>query len=135
MNIQTILPPCRWFFLCMFLIPANFLAAQEFIAGTSSNISSETPNYLRFQKRMPAGFEGYVIEVATSEYPLQRTHPVFRKFGNIYYHKLREGGYSYLILTGFSDVRSVEEFHRQVVRGKVEDSKVIEYKKGVRFIK
>lgn len=88
----------------------------------------------RFHKKLPTFYEGYAIEVATSDYPLDRTTPVFRQFGGIHYDKLDEGGYSYLILGRFSDKKSAITFLHTVVMHRAKDARVVKYKEGNRSI-
>lgn len=133
MNRQT-----TTLFACLFLIfiVGNTAIAQDYLASAERPVKKETAlTAVRFQKKMPAGYDGYVVQIAASEYPMQRDEPVFRQFGNVYYDKLREGGFSYVIMTHFSDLKSALDFCENVVRGKVADAKVIEYDNGVRTIK
>jgi hypothetical protein len=102
--------------------------------GTSNPAPRDLPS-VRFQKRLPAGFTGYAVEIGTSEYPIEPTNSLFRQFGNVHYEKLRQGGYSYLILTEFSDEKSARHFHQSVVLPKVQDALVVEYRKGTRMLR
>lgn len=93
---------------------------------------SNTP--YRFHKKLPSLYEGYAIEVAASNYPLDRTDGVFRKFGGIHYDKLDEGGYSYLILGRFSDEKSALHFLNTIILPRANDARLILYKEGNRSI-
>ncbi len=100
-------------------------------AAASSNAS--TPYH--FHKKLPQMFSGYAIEIAaTNRFPLDRTNPIFRQFGNIYSEKLTEGGYSYLILGKFSSKDSALHFVQTIIKPKVEEARLFEYKDGIRKV-
>ena len=88
----------------------------------------------RFHKKLPSLYEGYAIEVAASNYPLDRRNPLFRQFGGIHYDKLDEGGYSYLILGRFSDEKSALSFLHNAVLHRAKEARVVHYKEGTRNI-
>ncbi len=113
------------------------LSAQEYFADNSTAYvpTEQVTKVYRLQKRLPAFYTGFAIEVATSDLPVQKSHPIYGKFGKIYYHKLKEGGYSYLIQTPFSDLKSVRKFYENVVKSKSNDARIIKYNKGKRKIK
>ncbi len=92
----------------------------------------ETPSPYRFHKKIPALYEGYAIEVASSTYPLDRANPVFRQFGNVHYDKLERGGYSYLILGRFSNDESALRFLNTIIVPKAKEAKLVHYKDGIR---
>jgi hypothetical protein len=96
-------------------------------AASSNNLSA-----YRFHKKLLQTYSGYAIEVAFSEYPLQRDHPVFRQFGNIYYDKLVEGGYSYLITAAFSSEEAARHFVSHIILPKTPEARLIVYKAGNR---
>jgi hypothetical protein len=95
---------------------------------------SETNEVFRFHKKLPSLYEGFAIEVASSDYPLDRTDKVFRQFGGIHYDKLDEGGYSYLVLGRFSDEESALSFLQNVVIHRAKEARVVRYKEGNRSI-
>lgn len=90
------------------------------------------PSVYRFHKKLPAVYNGYAIEIATSEYPMSKTEPIFKKFGNVKYHKLPEGGYSYLITTEFKNREDAFSFFKTIVKPKVETARLLRYDYGVR---
>jgi hypothetical protein len=90
------------------------------------------PSVYRFHKKLPAMYNGFAIEIAFAEYPMSKTEPIFRKFGKVKYHKLPEGGYSYLITTDFKDREDAFSFFKNIVKPKVETAKLIRYDFGVR---
>lgn len=101
-----------------------------------SKTKKEEPSseVFRFHKKLPTLYQGYAIEIATSDYPLDRTTPIFRQFGGIHYDKLDEGGYSYLILGRFADKESALSFLHNVVLHRAKDARVVHYKEGERNI-
>ena len=116
----------------------SYLGSESaYVAPKASHISSSVssiPSTYRFHKKLPQLFSGYAIEVAASNYPLQRDNPVFRQFGNIHYEKLREGGYSYLILASFSSQDAALGFIKTIILPKVAEARLFEYKDGIRKV-
>lgn len=111
------------------------LFAQDYIASNQLISPDEIPTAYRLQKRLSAVHNGFVIEVGTSEFPKKRADPLFKKFGKIYYHKLREGGYSYVIKAEFSELKSVKRFNNTVIKPKVREARIYEYKMGKRKLR
>ena len=87
-----------------------------------------------FHQRFPQLFTGMAIEIATSTYPMDKSNPVFRQFGNVRYEKLPEGGYSYLIMANFSNKEAALEFVQNVVKPKAEGARLIQYADGNRKV-
>jgi hypothetical protein len=120
------------------------LSAQDFVVITEpvqkENINKpegpvireKLPSVYRFHKKLPAMYNGYAIEIAKAEYPMGKSEPIFKKFGNVKYHKLHEGGYSYLITTDFKNVEDAQAFYESIVKPKVETAKLIRYEYGIR---
>ena len=100
----------------------------------AKKVAAEMPAPYNAHKKLPVFYEGYAIEVATSTYPLDRKNQVFRKFGNIHYDKLERGSYSYLILGGFSNDKSILHFLQNVIAPQVKDARAVHYKEGIRRI-
>ncbi len=92
----------------------------------------EIPDYYRHHKKLSSNYEGYAIELTTSDLPLKRNYFLFNQFGNVNYDKLNEGGYSYCILANFSSKKSVEHFLETIILPKAPEARLIEYKKGKR---
>ena len=88
----------------------------------------------RSHKRFPQLFTGMAIEIATSTYPMDKANPMFRQFGNVFYQKLPEGGYSYLIMTNFSSIEAALEFAQSVVKPKAENARLIQFNEGNRKV-
>ena len=89
---------------------------------------------VRTHKRFPQLYTGWAIEIATSTYPMDKSEPVFRQFGNVMYEKLPEGGYSYLIKANFSTKEAGLDFMKNVVRPKAEKAKLIQFNDGNRKV-
>ena len=81
---------------------------------------------------MPASFTGFAVELTTSDRPLTTAFPLFRKFGNIHYDKLRRGRYTYLIPVGFRKRESVEKYLADVILPRVPGATIVEYINGLR---
>ncbi len=88
----------------------------------------------RSYKRFPQLFSGMAIEIATSTYPMDKSNPIFRQFGNVFYEKLSDGGYSYLIMANFSSKDAGLEFLKNVVKPKAEKARLIQYSEGNRKV-
>lgn len=107
-----------------------FVATRPVPHSTAS--SSANPKIYRSYKKLPQLYNGFAIEVASSNFPLQQSNPVFRQFGNLHYEKLREGGYSYLILYDFSSKEAALDFVKTIIRPKATEAILFEYKDGIR---
>ncbi|MCB0521037.1 MAG: hypothetical protein H6577_20100 [Lewinellaceae bacterium] len=88
----------------------------------------------RFHKKLQKMYSGYAIEVAASNYPLERNDAIFRQFGNVHYDKLIEGGYSYLILANFDSDKSALHFLQTIIQPKANEARLFLYKDGNRKI-
>ncbi|MCF8244232.1 MAG: hypothetical protein K9J37_03370 [Saprospiraceae bacterium] len=129
-------------FLLLYLGTAVFsqggtaFEAENTIAAISSPVKKTPPAPLsvRSYKRFPALYNGLAIEIATSTYPMDKTNPIFRKFGNVHYEKLSEGGYSYLIMANFSSKESALDFVQNVVKPKAEKARLIQFSDGNRKV-
>lgn len=133
MNINC-LPPAL--FLLLFIFSTNKIVAQEYYASNVSMASIDRASKVyRMQKRISAVYDGYAIEVAASELPVEKSHPIFQNFGKIFYQKLNGGGYSYLIKAEFKDLKSVRHFADMVVRPKIPYARIFKYKKGKRKLR
>jgi len=110
--------------------------SQDYYASADTGDKSEKISTVyRLHKKLPAFHNGYVIELATSEFPIKKDHPIFKKFGKVFYHKLREGGYSYVIKANFAELKSAKNFCDNIIKPRYENARVYEYKKGVRKLK
>lgn len=134
--------------LCLFGMSFGLFAQSQANAKTalnnspnvySSSVKKETKQYqskatssYRYHKKLPATFTGFVIELEASNYPLERGYPLFKQFGNVYYDKLEQGGYSYVIKTNFSKSEAIEKFLADVIIHKAPEARVLEYKLGKR---
>ena len=133
MNINC-LPPILFLFL--FFISTNQIVAQEYYASTDAVAPPDRISKVyRMQKRLSAVYDGYAIEVASSELPVEKSHPIFQNFGKIYYQRLNGGGYSYLIKAEFKDLKSVKHFADAVVKPKMPYARIFKYKKGKRKLR
>jgi len=68
------------------------LASVSSVSRPATKTGSSSAAAFRFFKRLPQAYSGYLIEVASANYPLTGEHPVFKQYGNVFYDKLREGG-------------------------------------------
>lgn len=130
--------------LCLNSISVDAQTTQHF-QGEIAFLSSPNPtpkgqsnrtgsSIYRVAKKLSFVYSGYAIEIACSTLPLDKYHPIFSQFGNVYYHKLKEGGYSYLILAEFSSDRSALEFLQNIIQPRVKTAKLYIYKDGNRKV-
>lgn len=89
----------------------------------------------RHHNALPETFEGIVIELTTSDFPLKRDYPLFKQFGQVYYDRVKDEGYSYCIIANFNSEQSLRKYLDQVIKPKASEAKLVEYKKGKRTIK
>ena len=81
---------------------------------------------------MSVTHSGIVLELITSDLPLKRDYSLFKKFGNIYYDRLDEGGYAYCILTDFSKIKQAKAYLQQMISPHAPEAKVVKYQLGRR---
>lgn len=110
------------------------LAVVEPTTKSKTNKTQPVSSAARFHKRFPQLFTGMAIEIAKSDYPMDKTDPLFRQFGNVLYEKLPDGGYSYLIMANFSSKEAALEFLQKVVKPKTEKALLIQYDEGNRKV-
>lgn len=136
------LPLLTTVLLCLVTISTQAQDSPSFSGEIAFVKSSETtptgksnsPNtsIYRVAKKLSYIYNGFAFEIAASNLPLDKYHPIFKQFGNVYYHKLIDGGYSYLILADFSDQNAAETFLKDIIKPKVQAAKLFNYKDGNR---
>ena len=131
--------------LCLFLSISTLCAqeqALEVFLPSSNNIfdtDSQQPAleatatvHYRHHKKLPVTHSGIVIELITSDILLQRTAPLFKQFGKVYFDQLEEGGFTYCILTDFNSLEKAKIYMRQMVSHRAPLAKVVKYQFGKR---
>lgn len=102
---------------------------------TKSPKATTTKNnkdYFRHHKRLPKTFDGFAIELTTSDFPLSRNYHLFEQFGMVYFEKSNNVGYAYLIMIDFSSKKAIEDYIKNIIVHKAPEAKLVEYKKGKR---
>lgn len=94
---------------------------------------SKPKDFYRHHKKLPATFEGEVIELTTSDFPLKRDYYLFDQFGEVYFDRVSGVGYSYCIIVDFKSKKSIKSFLKNVVLHKAPEAKIITYKNGNRL--
>ncbi|MFT5165802.1 MAG: hypothetical protein ACI8P3_001031 [Saprospiraceae bacterium] len=97
--------------------------------------TNNTKDFYRHHKRLPVTFEGYAIELTTSDFPLSRDYHLFEQFGKVYYDQVKGQGYSYLILVDFSSKKAIEQYIGKVLVYRAPEARIVAYKKGKRSFK
>jgi hypothetical protein len=99
--------------------------------SNESSVSTLPPMiFFRKAKKISAAYDGYAIELTTSERPLLHNDPIFKKFGNIIFDRQEDGKYAYLIPVPFSSKKSTESFLENVIKPNTPAAKLVVYKKG-----
>lgn len=88
----------------------------------------------RYHRKLAKTHTGIVIELMASNLPLERDLAIFKQFGNVFYDKLDEGGYSYVIKTNFTSTEAAQKFLNNIIIHKAPDGRVIEYDEGKRKV-
>ncbi len=112
-----------------------FHATENTSKTTQFQQRSYTPKkviYYRHHKKLSVTHSGIVLELITSDLPLKRDYSLFKKFGNIYYDRLDEGGYAYCILTDFSKIKQAKAYLQQMISPHAPEAKVVKYQLGRR---
>jgi len=137
-TLRTLMLLCAACTFCTSISAQMAIAYDGDVAYVTNQANKEkeepSDEVFRFHKKLPSLYQGYAIEVATSDYPLDRTAPVFRQFGGIHYDKLDQGGYSYLVLGRFASEKSALTFLQNVVIHRAKEARVVRYKEGNRSI-
>ena len=130
--------------LCLNTIYSHAQSAQSFqgevafVAAPKATPAGKTHNrntsIYRVARKLSYIYSGYAIEIASSNLPLDKYHPIFKQFGNVYYHKLNEGGYSYMILAEFSSEDAALDFLRNIIQPRAKSAKLLLYKAGNRKV-
>ena len=94
-----------------------------------------TKEFYRHHKKLPVTFDGYVIELTSSDFPLKRDYHLFEQFGKVYYDQVENIGYSYLIIADFSSKKAMEEYVQNVIKHKAPEARVVQYNNGKRMTK
>jgi hypothetical protein len=102
---------------------------------TTKKVIPKIKDTYRHHKALPETFEGMVIELTTSDLPLQRDYPLFKQFGQVFYDRVKDLGYSYCIIANFSSERALRQYLEQVISPKAPEAKLVEYKNGKRIEK
>ncbi len=109
------------------------VTAKEAKSTPSQDKPAITSSY-RYHRKLSKTHTGIVIELAASNFPLERDKAIFKQFGNVYYDKLIEGGYSYVIKTNFTSFEATKNFLNNIIIHKAPEARIIEYKEGKRRI-
>ena len=96
---------------------------------------SNTTDFYRHHKKLPITFEGLVIELTTSDFPLSRDYHLFEQFGEVYFDRVEGQGYSYIILVDFSSKKAIRQYIDQVIIHKAPEARIVQYKNGKRYLK
>ncbi len=89
-------------------------------------------DFYRHHKKLPKTFEGYAIELTTSDFPLARDYHLFEQFGEVFYERRKGQGYAYLIMINFSSKKAIESYIKNIIIHKAPEAHLVEYKKGKR---
>lgn len=125
-----------YFLLLLFSVQAQNEVAYNsnplFVDNKTHKVISKKGN--GYNKKVPAVYSGYAIELKTSEFPLIENDKDFQNFGKVYYDKTMQGTYSYVILADFNRKQGVIDYINNVVKYRIKSKKlkVVEYKNGRR---
>lgn len=97
------------------------------------SIKNAEKDFYRHHKKLPSTYDGYLIELTTSDFPLKRDYHLFKQFGQVYYQHIKGLGYAYLIKADFSSRKSIEQYVENIIKHKAPEAQVFEYKKGKRI--
>lgn len=101
---------------------------------TASDTRKQVSTYRKASKKLSARHHGYVIEIASANYPLDDSQEIFKQFGNVFYDKLPGGGYSYCIKVDFSSLDAIRNYLNNNIIYRVPEARIIQYKKGKRSL-
>ena len=88
--------------------------------------------FYRHHKPLPAKYSGYIIELTHSKLPLRRDDQLFKYFGNVFYDKFSQEGFSYGIKLNFDNKKEMQRYLNEVILPNAPKAKIVKYKKGIR---
>ena len=106
--------------------------SAKIISNQPAYYPKKAPTYYRHHKKLPLTYSGIVLELTTSELPLERNHQLFKQFGNVHYDQLDKGGYAYCILTSFTDIKKATAYLQTMIVRRAPSAKVVKYQLGKR---
>ncbi len=104
----------------------------EVRSRTKKSKRSTKIDVYRHHRAMPAGYDGYVVELILAERPLARNHQLFNQFGSVYYDLTPEGKYAYCLLVDFSRRSALEQYVKKMIIHRAPEARVVEYRDGKR---
>jgi hypothetical protein len=109
-------------------------AFNEILEHSNIGEDNQIAHYYRHHRKLPTFFDGFAVELTTSDLPLRRDYPLFEQFGNVLVDQLDEGGFSYLI-TGFRSEKAAKTILKEMIQHRAPEATVVHYNKGKRKTK
>ena len=97
---------------------------------TASKTDSKPLCTIRHHQRMPIDFQGFLVELASSDEPLSRSNPLFSPYGIIHYREVDNGIRKYYLVTQFNTIETLAKYFNDRVRPNTPGAKMIRVKKG-----
>jgi len=105
--------------------------ADAMINGGSAGFIPTEDAIIGPVKLIPAGYNGYKIQIGAFSKPLQANSPVLVRHGNIYVDRNTKGNFNYMI-GDFDSRESADGFLKDIISKQYPDAIIVTYKDGVK---
>ena len=88
--------------------------------------ANEVPKYFRHFKKLSEMYEGYLVELLVSDFPVSRANKILSRYGKVYYElDTTEEKYHYYLPIPFEADNMSLDFYESVIKPHNPDSKLI----------
>lgn len=95
-------------------------------AEKSENETASVPKYFRHFKKLSEVYEGYLVELLVTDYPVSRANGILARYGKVYYElDLVDEKYHYYLPIPFEKDDISLDFYETVIKPHNPDSKLI----------
>lgn len=102
---------------------------EPFYVDPSEEIQNETadvPDYFRHFKKLSEVYQGYLVELLVTDYPVSRANDILARYGKVYYElDLVDEKYHYYLPIPFEEDNVSLDFYEKVIKPHNPDSKLI----------
>jgi outer membrane protein OmpA-like peptidoglycan-associated protein len=105
--------------------------ADALINGGGGGFISTEDALIGPVKLIPAGYNGYKIQIGAFSKPLEANNPVLVRHGNIYVDRNSKGNFNYMI-GDFDSREAADGFLKDIISKQYPDAIIVTYKDGVK---
>lgn len=87
---------------------------------------TNVPDYFRHYKKLSEMYEGYLVDLLVTDYPVSRANAILSRYGKVYYElDEQDGKYHYYLPIPFAEDAVSLDFYETVIKPRNPDSKLI----------